>query len=417
MRKRLLLGTAIVLLPLIAGGCSEYEGLPVPGVAEEEVKALRGTAHDMGVFHFSVGNYGLAVQHFQAATSREPRSIEAWNGLAASYDKISRFDLAERYYRRALSLDPQSAQTLNNMGYSYWLQGRYDLAIAFLRDADRLDGGNRVIEANRKIARDAYQAAQLTPRAETREVDEESDALLSAVPSEHGARLERVASGVQKLVTKPSKREDDFGISDAALTSGLRVTASENGPMALPRPLSENSYVEQALAVPLQNVEFGGELADLQSSASDGAPTIRQGEDTILGRPGHHGAPLVLTAGMMVAPDPGLTGPAKSAERRYQAHETFGDYLEAGIAENGPMELTSEVAFAQVPGAPPAYKVPVLDQAAPRILVANAAGRDGMAERLGRFLKLKGLPASRLANADDFGREMTMIIYYPGWQV
>ncbi|MCH7794860.1 MAG: tetratricopeptide repeat protein, partial [Proteobacteria bacterium] len=120
-----------------------------------------------GKFHYNAGQYGLAVKHFQSAVDREPGSVEALNGLAASYDRLGRYDLATRYYGRALGANPESTQTLNNIGYSYLLQKRFDLAVAYLRDAYSRDKKDPVILANRKVAEVAYQEADLKRSAET----------------------------------------------------------------------------------------------------------------------------------------------------------------------------------------------------------------------------------------------------------
>ncbi len=69
-----------------------------------------------GKLHYNAGQYGLAVKHFRSAVDREPGSVEALNGLAASYDRLGRYDLATKYYGRALGADPESPQTLNNIG-------------------------------------------------------------------------------------------------------------------------------------------------------------------------------------------------------------------------------------------------------------------------------------------------------------
>ena len=120
-----------------------------------------------GKLHYNAGQYGLAVKHFRSAVDREPGSVEALNGLAASYDRLGRYDLATRYYGRALGADPESTQTLNNIGYSYLLQKRFDLAVAYLRDAQSRDKKDPVILANRKVAEVAYQEADLKRSAET----------------------------------------------------------------------------------------------------------------------------------------------------------------------------------------------------------------------------------------------------------
>ena len=54
------------------------------------------SAYERGKSQFSAGRFGLAVKHFQSAVNREPASIEALNGLAASYDRLGRYDLVRQ---------------------------------------------------------------------------------------------------------------------------------------------------------------------------------------------------------------------------------------------------------------------------------------------------------------------------------
>ena len=73
--------------------------------------------------HYRENSFGLAEQHFRRAVEKGPNDVEAWIGLAASYDKLKRFDLADRAYAQAIRLVGPTAEILNNQGYSYLLRG------------------------------------------------------------------------------------------------------------------------------------------------------------------------------------------------------------------------------------------------------------------------------------------------------
>ncbi len=200
-----------VLASLTLGGCLGGTDGPQP---------IDMSAYERGKSHFSVGQFGLAVKHFQSAVDREPASIEALNGLAASYDRLGRYDLSARYYERALAADPASSQTLNNIGYSYLMQDRFDLAVAYLRDAQSRDGKDPVVLANRKTAEESYQEADLRRSAEAArdnrhappvsapsqpQVAARSPARPAPVASKRRVKtwIERTAPTVQSLVTRP----------------------------------------------------------------------------------------------------------------------------------------------------------------------------------------------------------------------
>ena len=79
----------------------------------------------LGKKHFRAANFGLAERHFRRAVELHPRDLEAWIGLAASYDRLRRFDLADRAYDQAMKIAGPTAEMLNNKGYSYMLRGDY----------------------------------------------------------------------------------------------------------------------------------------------------------------------------------------------------------------------------------------------------------------------------------------------------
>src|SRR5689334_16085906 len=56
---------------------------------------------NLGKKHFRAANFGLAERYFRRAVELHPRDLEAWVGLAASYDRLRRYDLADRAYDQA----------------------------------------------------------------------------------------------------------------------------------------------------------------------------------------------------------------------------------------------------------------------------------------------------------------------------
>src|SRR6516165_8585638 len=80
---------------------------------------------NLGKKQFRAANFGLAERHFRRAVEMHPRDLEAWIGLAASYDRLRRFDLADRAYDQAAKIAGPQAEILNSWGYSYMLRGDY----------------------------------------------------------------------------------------------------------------------------------------------------------------------------------------------------------------------------------------------------------------------------------------------------
>lgn len=105
----------------------------------------------LGKKHYRQGSFGLAEQHFRRAVEKGPKSLEAWIGLAASYDKLRRFDLADRAYAQAIRLAGPTPEILNNQGYSYLLRGDRRKARATLLQAQAKDPGNPYIRNNLEL--------------------------------------------------------------------------------------------------------------------------------------------------------------------------------------------------------------------------------------------------------------------------
>ena len=97
---------------------------------------------------FARADYGLAEQNFRAAVEANPESIDAWVGLAASYDQLHRFDLADKAYAQAVKLAGHTPQMLNNLGYHYLLRGDRVQARRYLLAAAEADPINPHIQSN-----------------------------------------------------------------------------------------------------------------------------------------------------------------------------------------------------------------------------------------------------------------------------
>ncbi len=81
-------------------------------------------ALDQGKKYFLNGDYGNAERYFRVAVEKSANDVNAWVGLAASYDHLARFKLSKRAYAQAIELGGRTPVILNNLGYSYLLQGK-----------------------------------------------------------------------------------------------------------------------------------------------------------------------------------------------------------------------------------------------------------------------------------------------------
>ena len=182
---------------IVLGGCAGAGDAmrPVLRIGDNVELNMAASSYALGKNYFVTGQFGLAAHQFHIALTREPRSVEVLNGLAATYDRLGRFDLSERYYEQALDMNPVSAQTLNNIGYSYLLRGKYDLAVAFLREASNAEHDNAVVVANHQTA-----VAALT---ESKPAANAAPELAQAEEPTFRPHIERVRPSLQSLVTRP----------------------------------------------------------------------------------------------------------------------------------------------------------------------------------------------------------------------
>ena len=421
MSKRHLLSTVMLVAPLALAGCSDSGNLIADGVDQSDAGAVASASHEMGVFHFSAGHFGLAVQHFQSATATNPRSVEAWNGLAATYDKLGRFDLSERYYRRALVVDPQSAQTLNNLGFSFWLQSRYDLAMVYLREADEVDGGNRVIEANRNLATQSYLAQSHSRSKPKAAADETAMAPLLGQQQEFvGPVIERMGEDKHLLVTRPETLSHEPSKPRQAAAAPRSLT--ENLTIA---PIGESSAFLES-EVPTVSGVASAAFAETPNSVEPVMQLSPPRRVTFASLEDWHTEPQD-SAGVESVANP-VPVEAMAQETPIRLPELLESSMsDVQLAEAVvPMTVTTGSAgWMEENLASYNWRTGVRDtgtenavaSSLPLIEVSNGAGRDGMAARLGDYLTDRGLPAKRLTNADSFDREQTTIYYSEGWRV
>ena len=100
---------------------------------------------------FREGRFGLAEKSYRKAVEVSPRDVEAWVGLAASYDRLRRFDLADRAYAQAIKLVGRNTMMLNNLGYSQLLRGDLNKARQHFLAAYERDPDNPIIRNNLEL--------------------------------------------------------------------------------------------------------------------------------------------------------------------------------------------------------------------------------------------------------------------------
>src|SRR5262245_28489738 len=161
MRGTMFKLAAIAALCGLASGCAS--------LTDEEVSAeMAGGITDTSSFgslpesvwlqkakqHYRDGNYGLAERFYRQSIEEKPRNVEAWLGLAASYDRLKRFDLADKAYDAVIKLVGKTPTVLNNLAFHEMLKGDLPAARRHLEAANRADPGNPHVKSNMKLLED-----------------------------------------------------------------------------------------------------------------------------------------------------------------------------------------------------------------------------------------------------------------------
>ena len=98
-----------------------------------------GSAYDTAKADLQAGRAVPALEGFRRAVREAPRSVDALNGLAVTYDLLGRFDQSSVYYEAALAVDSGAAIVSYNYGYSLYQQGEIATARRFLGVAAHSD--------------------------------------------------------------------------------------------------------------------------------------------------------------------------------------------------------------------------------------------------------------------------------------
>ena len=140
----------VLAMAIILAGC---RGLLPPGDARPSDEPLY-----LAKLQYANGNYGLAEKYFRRAVEANDQSVDAWLGLAASYDRLRRFDLAERAYDAVIEKVGYTPTVLNNLGYHELLKGNIPKAREHFLAAAAKEPTNPNIQYNLDMLEDWAQS-------------------------------------------------------------------------------------------------------------------------------------------------------------------------------------------------------------------------------------------------------------------
>jgi Flp pilus assembly protein TadD len=146
--RRLPGAVVVVLLAVTLMGCRTARDVDVIPVLPPSDERPSDEPLYLAKLHFRNGDYGLAEEYYRRAVEANRDSMDAWLGLAATYDRLNRFDLAEQAYRTLIAKIGYTPVVLNNLGYHYLLKGSIGEARKYLMQAHEKDPNNPEILSN-----------------------------------------------------------------------------------------------------------------------------------------------------------------------------------------------------------------------------------------------------------------------------
>ncbi len=144
----------IITAPMSACGASlSSDALIAPAGAEAKSKLLAVERQRISTAekYFHEGKYGSAEQAYRMAIETNPRNVEAWLGIAATYDQLKKFPNANRAYMISVKLKGYTPEILNNLGYHYILRGELKKARKALTAAIKKQPDNQFIQNNMRL--------------------------------------------------------------------------------------------------------------------------------------------------------------------------------------------------------------------------------------------------------------------------
>jgi LytR cell envelope-related transcriptional attenuator len=252
---------AAFTVPTMMGGCASQQSSVESLLAKSDQGWMKFQDYDRGKHYLEVGDYGLAIESFDADLAKNPNSVRSLNGEAIAYDRIGRSDVAERLFAKALAVDATSPDTLSNLAYLYLVHGDTKGALELAQRA--------------QSALSLHAEAAPAPLAEVLANNEalmraDAPKIAAAAPP---APLQKSADGVWEL--DASRHQPTTRLEDSATTAPV-----DSGPLATPVQPNAPAEIDSSMpSAPTMAVE-SRPLTSVVQRTFDKAPTQLAGGAT-----------------------------------------------------------------------------------------------------------------------------------------
>jgi Tfp pilus assembly protein PilF len=356
------------------------------------------------------GKHQLALKLLEEAILSDLAYVKAYNAMGVSYDYLGDYPRAIEAYKRALKLNPDLAYVQNNLGYSYLLKGDVDAAIVAFKAAIALDSQNAKYHNNLGLAyaekglfdltlaefkmagddaKAYYNLTQIYARADDPgKAEHHLTAAVNADPADRptSAGLPKADDLADIADLHPETRHYDHAIADLqrfdAVPAGSEPTAPET---------AENS--SEATVEKFEIAYSSHPVIEERPWSESNLEPLEEQVKPVAGIP-----ELYLAANPQISAE--LDDQNNDLNRQTSHLDLYQD-MHVRIPKGQllvEMEKTAEINSSR-------------DSAEVEIEVSNGNGVNGMAKRVGAYLRERGFNVTRLTNANSFDHKESKIFY------
>jgi len=363
---------ALTVIFLLAG-CNPRDNLdrrdtdtgyqPYPGNVSHQdvskflssVRKVDGAAeakYQMARYFQKRNKHKVALIELKEIIQIDPTFVKAYNAIGFSYDRLGEFKKAIRFYKLALKIDPNLDYVYNNLGLAYFLSDEYDSAIASFQKAIALNDQNKRFHNNLGFAYAKKGQFDLALEQFRITGDEYSA----------NYRLGQILY-----------REGNY---EMALRYNEKAHHAKTSAQIMSSVSSHKKRKNSDIAIQAEELHPGSKSSGV---SSDPKRTLAK----------RHEKKIVTAM-------PSLSAGEKESEASlFKKQPTLNSQNEDSMKVANKEKRQSNNARVEV-----------------EIEVSNGNGVNGMASRLGDYLRKKGFKVTRTANANSFSHEKTKIFYY-----
>jgi Flp pilus assembly protein TadD len=336
----------------------------------------------------------------------DPTFVKAYNAIGFSYDCLGDYNKAIRFYKLALKINPNLGYVNNNLGFAYLLNGDYDNAIEAFRKAVALDERDKRFRNNLGFA--------FAKKGQYEEAIEQFKITGDEYSAYHKLGQILYREGNYEMAFRYNEKAYHAKTS-AQIMSSLSRSDKRNGSTGSLQ-VKENDERFESSGVMSDDVRESLKRDDITPTAAIPGLSTDVNENQVPGDETARIKPVIIRKS--IKKDSGLAEkPDQEGERGGKLY-SYGQTIDA-LPTNHSDSYKKQVALKAESQDMICLTKNERAQSNNAILkveieISNGNGVNGMASRLGRYLREKGFKVTRLSNANSFRHEKTKIFYYNG---